>query len=87
MEEKVERKVLMNRWKVLYRLFAGMAVLLSDCMCAVVAWDYQELKWAGQSYLTSAPPSVAFVFLIPFGFGILLCVLLAWFFRRKSARC
>lgn len=31
--------------KALYTVFWVMAVLLSDVMCAVVAYNYSDMKW------------------------------------------
>ena len=62
-----------QRMKKLSVLLMVIAVLLSDWMCAVVAYNYCQIEtWA--EYGNSAPPSVAFVFAIPFLIGIVICV-------------
>ena len=71
--------------KTLFRLFAVLAVLLSDAMCAVVAYAYCDMVWGIRYAGYSAPASVAFLRAIPFLAGIVLCAALAVFFRKKSA--
>ncbi len=58
--------------KKLSVLLGIIAVLLSDWMCAVVAYNYRGLE-AGAEYGNSAPPSVAFVLAVPFLIGIVIC--------------
>lgn len=57
--------------KKLSVLLIIIAVLLSDWMCAVVAYNYRGIKTASE-YGNSAPPSVAFVLAIPFLVGIVI---------------
>lgn len=66
--------------------FAILAVLLSNVMCAVVAYNYCELLWCGKYAGCSAPASTAFVYAIPFGIGIGVCALLAAIFHKKSKK-
>lgn len=73
----------MKRNRILSWIFAALAVLLSDVMCAVVAADYTNLVWCGKTGGCSAPPEVAFCLSIPFLLGIIVCAGLAWFFHRK----
>ena len=77
----------MKKFQVLSALFAVLAVLLSDVMCAVVAYSYCDLKWCGQYWGCSAPASTAFVYCIPYGAGIVICAVLAWFYYRKGQSC
>ena len=70
--------------KQLSILFGILAVLLSDIMCAVVAYNYCDMLWGGQYAGYSAPASTAFVYAIPFVIGIIVCVVLAIVFRRKA---
>lgn len=72
--------------KTLSILFGSLAVLLSDIMCAVVAYSYCTLKWGGQYACYSAPASTAFLLAIPYGIGIIICTLLAVFFYKKHRR-
>ena len=64
-------------------LFLLLARVLSHVMCAVVAAEYTELWWGGRYAAYSAPASTAFFLAIPYGAGILLCLGLAWFLRRR----
>ena len=66
--------------------FAILAILLSNVMCAVVAYNYCELLWCGKYGGCSAPASTAFVYAIPFGIGIAVCALLAVAFHKKSKK-
>lgn len=62
------------------------AILLSDAMCAVVAYNYCSLLWAGKYQGASAPPSTAFLLAIPFAIGIAICAILAAAITKKSKR-
>ena len=72
--------------KKLSVVFGILAVLLSDIMCAVVAYGYCDLLWGGRYAGYSAPPSAAFVYAIPFAIGIVISVVLALVFRKKSTK-
>lgn len=65
-------------------LFALLALALSHLMCAVVAYQYCALEWAGRYAGASAPPSVALLSLIPYSLGVAGCALLAWYFFRRG---
>ena len=60
------------------------AVLLSDIMCAFVAYNYCNLLWGGQYAGYSSPASTAFVYVIPYAIGIIVSVVLAIVFRKKD---
>ncbi len=62
-----------------------LAILLSDIMCAVVAWNYCNMQWGIKYAGYSAPASAAFLSVIPFLIGIMICIALAVFFKKKSA--
>lgn len=64
-------------------LLIVLAILLSDMMCAVVAYNYCALQWGGRYACYSAPAWVAFLYAIPYTAGIALCVILARFFYKK----
>ncbi len=72
----------MKTYRVLSRVFLVMAVILSDVMCAVVAYDYCFLKNGRQ--LNSAPAWVAFLEAIPFAAGIVMCIGVAYILKRKD---
>lgn len=64
--------------------FMAIAVLLSDVMCAVVAYNYCALQWGGRYAGYSAPAGTAFLYFIPYGIAILFCVILARFFYKRQ---
>ena len=70
--------------KKLSTIFTALALILSHIMCIVVAYNYASLLWCGKHGLCSAPASVAFLYAIPFGVGILICAILAVVFKRKG---
>ena len=70
------------KYKYLSYVFGGLAILLSDVMCAVVAYSYCDMQWGSRYAAYSAPASVAFLFIIPYAVGIAICVILACFFCR-----
>lgn len=76
----------MKKYKYLSYIFTGLAVLLSDVMCAAVAYNYCNMQWGIQYKGYSAPASIAFFLLIPYAVGIAICAALAWFFHKKNQR-
>ncbi len=64
--------------------FWVLAALLSDIMCAVVAWNYCSMLWGIKYAGYSAPASTAFLLAIPFVIGIAISIALALFFKKKS---
>ena len=72
--------------KKLSIFFGALAILLSDVMCAVVAYHYCDLLWAGRYAGYSAPASMAFVYVIPYAFGIVISVALAIVLGKKPLR-
>lgn len=70
--------------KKLSYLFIAPAVLLSDEMCAFVAYSYRDMLCGIDHMAYSAPASVVFLSAIPFGVAIIVCVILAHIFRRKA---
>lgn len=73
--------------KALSRTFAVLAVLLSDVMCAAVAFNYCDMLWGIRYASYSAPASTAFLLVIPYAAAIAVCAALAVIFWRKSAKC
>ena len=69
--------------KALSTVFLILAVLLSDVMCAVVAYNYCDMVWGIKCAGYSAPAWAAFATAIPFAIGIVVCVILAIFFKKK----
>lgn len=76
----------MFRMRKLSICFTVLAILLSDIMCAVVAWNYCDMQWGIKYAGYSAPASTAFFSAIPFVVGIGGCIALALYFRSKSAK-
>ena len=76
----------MKKHKSLACLFAALAILLSNAMCATVAYNYCSLQWGGQYALYSAPAWAAFIYCIPYGIGIAICAILAWFFNKRRQK-
>lgn len=72
------------KMKKLWILFIVLAVILSDVMCAVVAYSYCDLVWGGKYAGYSAPASTAFVFAIPFLIAIAVCLAVAYVLRKKG---
>ncbi|MBQ6426350.1 MAG: hypothetical protein IJJ92_06115 [Clostridia bacterium] len=67
-------------------LWGVLAALLSDVMCAVVAYNYCDLLWGGKYAGYSAPASTAFIYAVPFAIGIIVCIALAIICRKKAAK-
>ena len=72
--------------KTLRNLCVLLALILSHTMCAVVAFIWRDLKCGGAHMGYSAPADIAFLYAIPFGAGILLCLVMAFVFHRKINR-
>lgn len=70
--------------KILSVIFELLAILLSNIMCAVVAYNYCDLLWGGRYAGYSAPASTAFLLAIPYAVGIVVCGILAVVFRKKA---
>ncbi len=70
--------------KKLSACFWILAFLLSNIMSAVVAWNYCDMKWGIQYAGYSAPAWVAILSALPFAAGIVACIVLAVFFKKKT---
>ncbi len=70
--------------KKLSIIFGILAILLSNIMCAVVAYMYCDLLWGAKYAGYSAPASTAFVYAIPYAIGIIICTALAIIFKKKA---
>ena len=69
--------------KTLSAVFFILAVILSDIMCAVVAYNYCNMMWGIKYAGYSAPAETAFLAAVPFAASIAVCVILALYFRRR----
>lgn len=65
-------------------LLIVLSVLLSDIMCAMVAYNYRAMLCGIEHAGFSAPASTAFFGAIPYIIGIVICVVLAKVFYMKS---
>lgn len=70
--------------KKLSNLFTALAIVLSDIMCFVVAYNYRGMLCGIEHGGYSAPASVAFLYAIPFLLVIIVCAILAVVFHFKS---
>lgn len=73
----------MKKYKYLSYAFIGFAILLSNVMCAAVAYSYCDMLWGIRYSCYSAPASVAFLLAIPYGSGVVICAVLGWLFLKK----
>lgn len=69
--------------KKLSILFIVLALLLSHTMCAVIAYNYSYLSTCNLYTLCSAPVETAFIYAIPYGIGIIICIILAVVINKK----
>jgi uncharacterized membrane protein len=69
---------------VLSAVFAALAVILSDVMCAVVAFNFCDMLWGIKYAGYSAPASVAFMTAVPYAVGIIICVILSLFLKKRA---
>ena len=70
--------------KKMSNIFGALAIILSNVMCAVVAYNAGILYMGGKYGMYSAPVWVAFLYAIPFGIGIAVCVIVTVVLRRKE---
>lgn len=64
--------------------FLVLAVLLSDVMCAVAAYNYCGMVWGIRYAGYSAPAWTALLTAVPYAAGVAVCLALALFFRKKA---
>ncbi|MBO5238429.1 MAG: hypothetical protein J6B50_06615 [Lachnospiraceae bacterium] len=65
-------------------IFIALAIILSNVMCAVVAYNYCTMQWGAKYAAYSAPASVAFLYAVPYGIGIVVSVIVAIVLRKKG---
>lgn len=65
-------------------MFLAAALLLSHIMVGVVTAVYWQMKCGIQHMGYSAPAWVAFIYVVPFGAAIIVCVIAALVLRRKD---
>ena len=69
--------------KKLRNTMIAMLLVLSHAACVVVAYDYRDMLCGIDHCGYSAPAWVAFLKLIPFVPGMILCAVLAVVFYKK----
>ena len=74
----------MKKHRLLAYIFAALAILLSNVMCATVAYSYCSLEYCGRYLGCSAPPDAAFLYCIPYGASIIICGRIARGFARRA---
>lgn len=72
------------KWKVLSRVCIALAILLSQVMCGVTAYQWADMVCCITHRGCSAPASVALLSAIPFVLAIALCGALAGIFGKKA---
>ena len=70
--------------KKLSNIFIALAIILSNVMCAVVAYNYCAMQWGAKYAGYSAPASVAFLYAIPYGIGIVVCGIVAMVLWKRG---
>ena len=72
--------------KKISNIFILLAIILSDVMCAVVAYAYCSMECGIKHAGYSAPAYVAFLYVIPYGIGIIACIIIAMVFRKREVK-
>ena len=70
--------------KKISNIFILLAVILSNVMCAVIAYNYCSLQWGAKYAGYSTPASAAFLYAIPYGVGIVVCIIVTMVLRKKG---
>ena len=76
----------MKQTKRLRAVFLILAVLLSNAMCAVVAYSCCELQWGARFAGYSAPFKTAFLYALPYTAGIIICLVIARLLKGRDMR-
>ncbi len=63
--------------KISRNILIAIAIVLSDIMCAVVAFNYANMLCGIEHSGFSAPASTAYYLAIPYAIGIAICVIIA----------
>lgn len=71
--------------KKISNIFIALAIILSNVMCAVVAYNYCAMQWGAKYAAYSAPASVAFLYAVPYGIGIVVSVIVAIVLRKRES--
>lgn len=64
--------------------FTVLAIVLSDVMCVVVAYNFRDMLCGIEHAGYSAPAETAFLTATPYVLGIIICVVLAIILHKKA---
>ena len=66
--------------------FALLSLLLTMVACGIVPYVYRDMQCAAEHGGASAPASLAFLWLIPFGVAVVACAVVAIVCYKKSRK-
>lgn len=70
--------------KKISNLFLVLSVLLSDVMCAHVAYRYCKIQYGIKYEGYTAIPELAFLYVVPYLIGVVACIIVAVKLRKKE---
>ena len=70
--------------KKISNIFIIFALILSNVMCAVVAYDFCNMQWGIKYAGYSAPEWVAFFSAVPYAIAIAVCLVIAFVLRKRE---
>ena len=70
--------------KTLANVLFAAAILLSNVMCAHVAYLYRAMLCGIEHMGYSAPANVAFLYAIPYAIGIAVCLIVGIVLKKKA---
>ena len=73
----------MNKKEKVIKIIKIIAYIFSYMMVTVVAFNYGYMYYAIKFDGASAPPSVSFIFAVPFIIAILVCVVLIKIIKKR----
>ncbi|WP_295159037.1 hypothetical protein [uncultured Brachyspira sp.] len=73
----------MNKKERIIKTIKIIAYLFSYMMVTVVAFNYGYMFYAVKFDGASAPPSISFIFAIPFIIAILLCLIIIKIIKKR----
>ena len=76
----------MKKMGIISTIFWVISALLTNVMFASVAYNYSSMICGIEYKGFSAPASVAYLLGIPYLIGIIVCVVLAIIFQKKSKK-
>lgn len=76
----------MKAYKAFSIVFSIFGILLSDIMCAVVAYNWRTMEYGILYEGYSAPANISLVYAIPYLIGIMICLTCAFVFYKKATK-